>query len=200
MGKNIKPRFSLDGDEQERFEAEIEKGNYEKAISISRRPRDDKGHSETLSFRVHPLYPRMASELQSKEPAFKTLSDLFRTALRLGIGLILKEMKAGAKIGDEVDDTLVALDRLEKVAKADEAYRKLEELIKVLPQSLKVYKRDPVVFRQKLHEFESQIEKLRDPFWKSLLMKKVRERVNSMEMYPGVDQGNQYDLDEEGDL
>jgi uncharacterized membrane protein YgaE (UPF0421/DUF939 family) len=127
------------------------------------------------------MYPRLASELLTREAAFRTQSDFHRTAYRLGCGLILRVLKAKGRIGDEVDDVLVSLDQLERMAKSDEAYRKLDEALNTLQQTLRVYRRDPTIFKKKLKEFETRIERLKEPFWKELLMKKLRHKMGQQD-------------------
>lgn len=181
MSKKIKPKFRIDGENQEDFQKEIEELDYAKAVSICRRPRDEHGHSETLSFRVNPMYPRLASELFTREPMFRTISDFHRTAYRLGCGVIQNVMKSKGKIGDQVDDLIIAVDELEKITKTDEAYCRLDAVLNAIPQSLKVYKRNPNIFKKKLSEFKEQIQKLKDPFWRDLLMKKFNHKLRYIE-------------------
>ena len=189
----VKPVFGFDIDEVERFKEEVETVDYKTALALSRRPRDAKGHSETISFRVHPLYTRLASELQAREPAFKLLSDVHRTAYRLGCGVILKVMKAKGKIGDEADDTLLTIDRLNKEAKSDQVYREWEQVIRTIPHSLRVYRKDRDVFRQKIQQYRKEIESLKAPFWRDRLMKQFKAMVRSVQADPYLDSEEQED-------
>ena len=177
----IKPRFSTEDETQSQFEDEVSNIDYEKAISICRRPRDQHGHSETIGFRVNPMYTRLGGELLTREPAFKLHSDLYRTALRLGFQVILNTLKEKGKIGDELDDMLTTLDGLDKTAKSDEVYRRMGDVINGIQRSLNVYKGNPVILKKKLSDFEERIKKLKDSFWRERLMKKFKLMVKNLQ-------------------
>jgi len=197
MGGKIKPAYFCSNEDQEQqefeneLEGEISDEAYQQAISISRKPRDKHGHSETVSFRANPMYLRIASEISKQEPAFKTVSDFSRTAFRLGCGVILKHLKKNMKVGDQIDDLFLALEELEQITKSDQAYRELNGVLDQLPKTLKVYKRSPIVLKQKLQDYRSRIEKLKDPFWRDLLKKKFDQKVQYIGQENGFDTENE---------
>lgn len=183
MGQKVKPYFRSNNEDQEQQEfenelqGEISDATYQEAISIFRKPRDKQGHSEVVSFRANPMYLRIASELSKQEPAFKTVSDFNRTAYRLGCSEILKHLKKNKKVGDQIDDLILALEELEQVTKSDQAYRQLSGVLDQLPKTLKIYTGNRTVLKQKLEDYRNRIEKLRDPFWRDLLRKKFNQKV-----------------------
>jgi polyhydroxyalkanoate synthesis regulator phasin len=182
MDKKIKPAFSTEtfGDEQKEFEAKIQSSNFEDAVRICRQPNDQRGHNEKISFRLLPYYTRLGSELMAREPRFRTISDFWRTAVNLGCKHILQELKNKGKVGSEFDDLLLITDEMEREMNADQAYRHFEKMIKKLPRSLELYRKDRGAFKSKVENLEKRIRELNDPFWRNRLMKRFNEALRSL--------------------
>ncbi len=178
MAKKLELVKSFDGDEVTFM---MEKMDFDAAISICGKGGNKYGHSTIIQFRATPLYSRLAEIILPKDKRFQTISDVHRTMFLLGAKELWDAVfKGKRKVGDELDDALMAIRNLQDSFREEDMAITWMQTVKSLKSRMAVYRSDRKEFDRVVSKKREEIENMNHPFFRKKILKEFDKAVEDI--------------------
>ncbi len=182
-------------DEMERLEDEFTKDdfdtqsgsdtvNLDKVIRICRKASDRRGHSATIQFRAPTYYIEGCSILMRElGPVKLDSSECYRTIYLLGMKTLKRLLQEEGKdtFADELGDIILLLEQSEVIANKELVWKRWVEMVDQFRETLALYSKYPNKLKSVIQKFTDNIEKIKDEFWRKVLLKKLNKEILDFE-------------------